>query len=122
MKLLYLDCSMGIAGDMLMGALLELVPNKREMGERLNHMGLEDVTVKAEKSVKCGIVGTHMNVRIHGEEEHSHDVKSEHHHHAQEAGVHEKHHHHELPCGETVHVHHHHHASLEHVLHIIEHL
>lgn len=136
MKLLYLDCSMGIAGDMLMGALLELVPNKREMEERLNHMGLEDVTVEAEKSVKCGIVGTHMKVKIHGEEEYSHDVKREYGNDVKpeysfdgkaaplyyKPGSHEEHHHHEHPSGETDYVHHHHHASLEHVLHIIEHL
>lgn len=135
MKLLYLDCSMGIAGDMLMGALLELVPNRKEIEKQLNQMGLEAVTVKAEESVSCGIVGTHMNVKIHGEEEHSHDVKStrnhqeaeeglreEYHHQEAKEGIPEEHDHHESRRGAAVHKHPHHHASLAHVLHTIDYL
>lgn len=86
MKTLYLDCGMGAAGDMLTAALIELLPDQDLFIETLNALGLPGVTFKKESTSKCGIVGTHISVKIHGEEEshdyehiHSHD--SQHHHH-----------------------------------------
>ena len=76
MKTLYLDCSMGAAGDMLTAALLELLPDKAGFVNRLNALGIPGVEYAPEPAVKCGITGTHMRVLVHGEEEHSH----EHHH------------------------------------------
>lgn len=69
MKTVYLDCGMGAAGDMLMAALLELCPNQEDALRALNALGIPGVEFRAEKSEKCGIVGTHMCVLIHGEEE-----------------------------------------------------
>lgn len=79
MKTLYLECNMGAAGDMLMGALLELLSpkEKEEFLEELNHAGIPHLKVTAEPSVKCGITGTHMRVSIHGEEEESLDIEKE---------------------------------------------
>ena len=59
MKTLYLECGMGAAGDMLTSALLELTGNRQAFVDRLNSLGLKDVHVEAEPSVKCGITGTH---------------------------------------------------------------
>ena len=73
MKTLYLDCSMGAAGDMLAAALLELYPDPEPVLERLNHLGLPGITFQAERSVKCGITGTHMAVRVNGVAEESRD-------------------------------------------------
>ena len=72
MKTLYLDCGMGAAGDMLTAALLELLPEKDAFVEELNALGIPGVRFTAEKCEKCGILGTHMTVAIHGEEEGSH--------------------------------------------------
>ena len=69
MKLLYLDCSMGAAGDMLLGALLELLPDPDSFLAELNALKIPGVKVQAEKGAKCGVSGTHMRVQIHGEEE-----------------------------------------------------
>ena len=69
MKILYLDCGMGAAGDMLAAALLELLPDPAGFVERLNGLGLPDVTFSLEKSVKCGIAGTHLAVSVAGQEE-----------------------------------------------------
>lgn len=69
MKTLYLDCGMGAAGDMLTAALLELMPEREKMVAELNNLGIPGVEVKTEAVSKCGIGGTHISVRIHGEEE-----------------------------------------------------
>ncbi|MCE5236331.1 MAG: nickel pincer cofactor biosynthesis protein LarC [Eubacteriales bacterium] len=77
MKTLYFECNMGAAGDMLMAALLELLPQKEAFLNRMNGL-ISGVTVAAEPSEKCGILGTHVHVSVHGEEEGEHD--HEHHH------------------------------------------
>lgn len=73
-KILYFDCAMGAAGDMLSAALLELMPDREKTVAALNEIGIEGVTFVAEEAVKCGITGTHLQVLVRGEEEESHDV------------------------------------------------
>lgn len=73
MKVLYLDCGMGAAGDMLSAALLELLPDPEGFVAGFNALGLPGVRVERERAVKCGVVGTHLAVRVHGQEEASHD-------------------------------------------------
>nr|MCR5538717.1 LarC family nickel insertion protein [Lachnospiraceae bacterium] len=78
MRVLYLDCGMGAAGDMLTAALLELLPDPAGFTEKLNALGVPGVEYRPEPSVKCGITGTHMSVLVHGAEEgeehaHGHD-------------------------------------------------
>lgn len=92
MRTLYLECNMGVAGDMLMAALLELHPNKNRFIEKMNNLNLPGVVISSEPSSKCGITGTKIRVAVNGHEEgvHHHD-----HHHSNETHVHEHHHHHE---------------------------
>ena len=81
MNILYLECAMGAAGDMLMGALYELYPEKEKFLEKMNSL-LPGVAVEAERAVRQGIAGTHMRVIIHGQEEgHGHHCGQDHHHH-----------------------------------------
>jgi len=96
MKTLYLDCGMGAAGDMLAAALLELFPEPERLIYEINSIGIPGVEVAVEKSVKCGITGTHFSVKVNGEEEgsghefhhgHSHE-NEEHHAHGHEYGRH----------------------------------
>ena len=82
MRTIYLDCGMGAAGDMLTAALLELMPNQDAFVEELNGLGIPGIRFTAEKCEKCGILGTHMKVTIHGEEEDDH-----HHHHGHLADI-----------------------------------
>ncbi|MGN1190155.1 MAG: nickel pincer cofactor biosynthesis protein LarC [Candidatus Ornithospirochaeta sp.] len=124
MKTLYLDCSMGAAGDMLTAALLELVPEKEDFINRLNSIGIPGVTFKAEKASKCGINGTHISVIVNGEEEDEemhehHDHDHEHHHDHCHEHEHEHEHHHEH---EHEHSHHHHHSGMNDITHIVSHL
>lgn len=90
MKTLYLDCSMGAAGDMLSASLFELLDDRDKFLESINKIGIPNVNVKAEPMSKCGILGTHMSVSVNGEEEMSHDVHA----HAHTHEHHEHTHHH----------------------------
>ncbi|MCQ2506890.1 MAG: nickel pincer cofactor biosynthesis protein LarC [Lachnospiraceae bacterium] len=138
MKTLYIECNMGAAGDMLTAALLELSDAKEEILSKLNALGIPGVEFSSEKSVKCGITGTHMNVKVNGEEEesldhyheHEHEHEHEHHHeheHEHEHG-HEHEHEHEHEHGhhhehehEHEHEHHHNHEHEHHHEHHHEH-
>lgn len=110
MKTLYLDCGMGIAGDMLMGALYECLPDKQVFWDKWNQLGIEGIELIPESAKKCGVTCTHMKVLVHGEEEESLDVLEHHHggeHHHEEHGHGDHHHHHED-------YHHHHDEGHEH--------
>ena len=73
MKTLYLECKMGAAGDMLMSALYELLPDQASFLDIMNHLQ-EGIAVTMEKKDTCGIVGTHAVVDIDGEIEESEDL------------------------------------------------
>lgn len=83
MKILYIECSMGVAGDMLMGALYELLndEDRKKFTDKMNSLGIEGLHVEAVPSVKCGINGTHMNVTVDGHEELEYHHSEHHHHH-----------------------------------------
>ena len=86
MRILYLECNMGAAGDMLAAALLELMPDREEALAELNGIGIPRVTYSRETVCRCGIRGTHLAVTIDGEEEsedmhaHRHPHDAYHHH------------------------------------------
>lgn len=71
MKLMYIDCGMGAAGDMLTGALLELLDEdaRAEFVEEFNSLGIPGVVMETEPSVKCGVEGTHVHIKVNGVEE-----------------------------------------------------
>ena len=100
MRTLYIDCGMGAAGDMLTAALLELTDDRDAFLAKLNAVGIPDVQITASPSVKCGVVGTHVTVRVHGAEE----TEAMHTHHDHD------------------HDHDHAHTSLHDVAHIVSHL
>lgn len=114
MKTLYLDCSMGAAGDMLTAALLELLPEPDKFLEELNGLGIPGVRYRREPSAKCGIWGTHITVTVNGSEEgeaHAHDHAHDHHDH-EHKHAHE-HDHHEHAHEHHAHEHHHHSSLAE---------
>ena len=121
---------MGAAGDMLVAALIELLPEPDKFIDKINSLSIPGVVVEKESSVKCGITGTHIAVRVngaeedenmhehhheHGEHEHEHHHEHEHEHH-HEHGEHE-HHHHDHGEHEHEHEHHHDHGEHEHEHH-----
>ena len=117
MKTLYIECNMGIAGDMLMGALAEIAP--AEAVEKLRTLKIPGTEISFEHGEKCGIGGTRAHVLVHGEEEgsvgehghggHDHDTEHAHHHSHGEHGH----------DAEHVHHHEHHHYGIEDIRSII---
>ena len=98
MKTLYIDCSMGAAGDMLSGALLDLVPDRDAALAELNSFVIPGTTFHMETVAKCSIASTRLSVLVQGHEEGDAHADAGHSHH---------HGHHE-------------HRSLEDVLRVID--
>lgn len=128
MKTLYIECNMGIAGDMLMGALAEIAP--AEAVEKLLALKIPGTEISFEHGEKCGIGGTRAHVLVHGEEEgsvgehghgeHDHCTGYGHGEHGHEA-EHAHHHSHGGHGHDAEHVHHHehHHYGIEDIRSII---
>ncbi|MCL2401909.1 MAG: nickel pincer cofactor biosynthesis protein LarC [Oscillospiraceae bacterium] len=110
---LYLDLAMGAAGDMMMAALYELLPEgqKASFRRKMRSLDLKDVTMKFMPAEKLGMTGTRVSVKVAGVEEqsldaHTHDdVDHAHHHgHSHDHGHDDHDHTHD-------HAHHHHHGT-----------
>lgn len=118
MRTLYIECAMGAAGDMLLGALYELLEDQEGFLATMNGLGLPGVHLEGKQATTCGISGTHMEVTVHGLEEdhhHKHDHSHGHKHkHDHDHGHHHKHEH------EHEHHHHHHHATPDHIAGLID--
>ena len=94
MKRLFLDCQMGIAGDMLTATLLGLVDNPKIWIERLNQIGIPNVTYTLIPKEDKGLQGYRVAVTINGIEESEHHKGSphdqhntNHHHHVHGRGL-----------------------------------
>ena len=121
MKILYLECNMGVAGDMLMAALYELLSPAGQSSflATMNQL-FPGVEVRPRQAVTCGITGTHMDVTVRGEPEHSHDVALSHHQDAVHAPVHEMSHDEAHHGHEHGHAHSHHHTTMADVTAIVD--
>lgn len=123
MKTVYLECKMGASGDMLLGALLDLIPDKDRWIQKFNQIGIPHMQAQWKTDARCGISGTHVSIYINGQEEHSEDLPgtpepphrephSQHSHEHHEDGVH--------PQEKAHHYHPHTHSTLKSVHHIID--
>ncbi len=81
MKILYLDCGMGAAGDMLSAALLQLHPAPETVLEKIRAMALPGVAVSLEERMSHGLRGAHYTVTVDGAEEGEPIPAGEHHRH-----------------------------------------
>ena len=83
MKILFLDCSMGVSGDMLMSSLIGLFDDKEEVIKDLNMIGVPETAYSLSRVKKYGIEGDKITVTVRGEEEkdeisHSHSHEDSH--------------------------------------------
>jgi uncharacterized protein (TIGR00299 family) protein len=65
---------MGAAGDMIMAALLELLPDQDGFLKEMNQLGIPGVLMTKKKTINSGISGTQISVLIRGEEEETEDM------------------------------------------------
>ena len=113
MKTLYFDCSSGISGNMTLAALTEIIGDEKYLVEELKKLNIDGYKIDISKKVKNGITGTHVDVILEHQHEHSHVLDE--HMHEEENHIH----HHEH--GEEHHGHHHHeHRNLQDVCKIID--
>ena len=88
MKVIFFECNMGAAGDMLMSAMLDLLDEPEKFIQELNMLNIPGVHFDLMQSVKCGITGRYIKASVHGVQEdeiyrqHSHHEHSHEHHHA----------------------------------------
>ena len=77
MKKIYIECNMGVAGDMLCGALLDSLDSieRNKVVSKLNNL-FSSIDISYKNESKCGINGTKFNVQIK-EEHHSHNSLDE---------------------------------------------
>ncbi|GHU21847.1 UPF0272 protein [Spirochaetia bacterium] len=105
MKTLHFDCFAGIAGDMALGAFVDLGIDPDSLRGELAKLGLEGWNLDFVRDERCGISGTRAVVDIDGSHDHeAHDVE-EHEHDPHEHDHHETHEHYHS------HEHAHHHWS-----------
>lgn len=126
-KIVYLECNMGAAGDMLTAALYELLgeDSRKEFCQVMCQEEL-GIQVVPEKMEKCGVQGTYMRVFVDGSEEMEHGHHPGHMQERRHSHVHGEQEH--MQDGHTHvhgehnhdHEHSHHHASLTEVYAMIE--
>ena len=92
MKTLYIDCFAGTAGDMFIGALLNIVPDTKILTEgirKVSALDPEEYELVIEHAVKNGIAGINFDVHLkhHDHEGHSHGQEPDHHHHRHLADI-----------------------------------
>ncbi|HLQ38926.1 MAG TPA: nickel insertion protein, partial [Planctomycetota bacterium] len=66
MRIGYLDCFSGVAGDMWVGALLDLGLPLARLEAAVRTLALPGVSLRAERVLRCGITGTHFTVVLGG--------------------------------------------------------
>ncbi len=138
---LHIDPFSGIAGDMFLGALLDLGADLDRLKHDLGHLGIADpFELTVARVQKCGVGGvdlkvhtehthqhTHNHSHGHGHS-HSHSHSHEHthshghdhhgHHHGKEKHSHTHEHHHDHAHGD--HGHHHHHVGYREIMAMVE--
>lgn len=91
MAIYHLDCSSGIAGDMFLGACLDLGMPVEVLQDVVVRLGLPGIGVETRKASRGGFVGTRFRVLENGQPIEGPDPEEHHHHHH----GHEHHHDHE---------------------------
>ena len=68
----WVNASAGVAGDMLLGSLIDAGADVSEVVNILFGLGLNDWALTAEPAMRCGIAATHVVVVEHHHDDHRH--------------------------------------------------
>lgn len=122
MAVYHLDCSSGLAGDMFLGACLDLGMPLEVLQETVARLDLPGVSVESRKASRGGFTGTRFRVlqdgspvegpdpEEAGQHHHHHEHSHAPHAHPHEPGHHHHHHHHAEPHEHLPHPHFHAHG------------
>lgn len=96
-KTLYIDCFAGVAGDMMLGALVDLGVPEEPIRSELAKLGLAGWGLRFERVQRGALFGTKAHVDVEGQhhhDDHHHDDHhhDDHHHHSDEPAHHHGHH------------------------------
>lgn len=72
MKTLYFDCFAGASGNMILGALVALGIDEKELVERIKLLDIADFEIEFTTKNKAGISAIHADVKVPGEKSHRH--------------------------------------------------
>jgi len=81
MAIYHLDCSSGIAGDMFLGACLDLGMPVEVLQDTVARLGLPGIGVETRKASRGGFVGTRFRVLENGQPIEGPDPEEHQHHH-----------------------------------------
>ena len=79
MKTLYIECNMGVSGDMVVGALLDLLDDsqRQDAVAVVKSLAINGADINVKKSQKMGITGTKFDVIISSHSQHCHRTMDE---------------------------------------------
>ena len=75
-RVVYFDCFCGISGDMILGALVSLGVNLKEIQQGLKLLGVNGYTLNSRQIKRNGFVGTKVNVTLDKSSLKNHDART----------------------------------------------
>jgi hypothetical protein len=71
-RIAYVQCGAGVAGDMLLGALVDAGADPRSVHEALGGLGVDGYALTFERVQRCGVAATRANVVVDDHHDHEH--------------------------------------------------
>ena len=71
-KIIYIDCTAGISGDMMLGALIDVGVPIETLNQAIGSLGLPDVRIEVSETQRCGLRAKKANVHFKPEKNHRH--------------------------------------------------
>lgn len=108
MTTLHIDCTFGIAGDMLLAALIDLGADQAFIDQELRRLPIDDFRLSSERVDRCGISARRLSIQLDGDPSPHHQPPHGDHHHGHGHHDHDHHqggaahHHPHRPAGEIL--------------------